>query len=92
VPESAPTVALHLDLNAPERRLVRARLSVAPRTPSLLLRLPAWTPGSYLIRDYVRTLEGLSARQHGRVLPLESLEPACWRLQATTGEPLELSW
>jgi predicted metalloprotease with PDZ domain len=92
VPESAPTVALHLDLTAPERRLVRARLSVAPRTPSLLLRLPAWTPGSYLIRDYVRTLEGLSARQHGRVLPLERLEPACWRLQATTGEPLELSW
>ena len=57
------------------------------------LRLPAWTPGSYLIRDYVRNLEGLTARQGEHALPLRRLEPACWLLEPDpAGPPLEIHY
>lgn len=46
------------------------------------LRLPAWTPGSYLIRDYVRTLEGLQAELAGQPLPLRRTGVAEWLLEA----------
>ena len=92
VPESGFAPQLHLDLTEPHHHLVRASLRFQPRTPSLLLRLAAWTPGSYLIRDYVRTLEGLSAQQRGLSLPLERLEPACWRLQCSPEGPVVLQW
>ena len=47
------------------------------------LQLPAWTPGSYLIRDYVRTLEDLRAEAGGLRLPLERTGVAEWRLDAS---------
>ena len=74
-------VHLHLDLTAPEQHLVHVSLRLQPRLPSLRLSLPAWTPGSYLIRDYVRHLEDLTAEQGGRPLVLRRLSPASWQLE-----------
>ena len=92
VPDPSSGPHLHLDLRDPQQHLVRATLRWSPRQGSTLLRLPAWTPGSYLIRDYVRTLEALEARQGGETLPLERLEPACWRLSHAREGEIELSW
>ena len=52
---------LQLDLRAANQHLVGVCLSHTPSHPTLRLSLPSWTPGSYLIRDYVRQLEGLGA-------------------------------
>jgi len=92
VPETRLPPHLHLDLTEPHRHLVRATLRWTPRGRSCLVRLPAWTPGSYLIRDYVRTLEGLAGRQGGEALAIERLEPACWRVSTPSAEPVELHW
>jgi predicted metalloprotease with PDZ domain len=71
---------------------VRASLRFQPRLSRLRLRWPGWTPGSYLIRDYVRTLEGLEAWQGGQRLALERLEPACWQVEVPAESALELRW
>jgi predicted metalloprotease with PDZ domain len=67
-------------------------LSFVPRVPEVRLALPAWTPGSYLIRDYVRTLEGLEIVQGGEVLPARRLGPACWGCTARPGLPVEVRY
>ncbi len=83
---------LHLDLTDCRRHLVVATLRLMPRSATTLLRLPAWTPGSYLIRDYVRALEGLRAEQNGKQLSLERLEPSCWQMHAQCDSPVLLHW
>ncbi|MEB3261226.1 MAG: PDZ domain-containing protein [Cyanobacteriota bacterium] len=83
---------LSLDLRAPHQHLIRARLRVQPRQRRLELRLPGWTPGSYLIRDYVRTLEGLTVWQGSRPLDSQRLAPATWLLRLTSLEPLEVRY
>ncbi|MFM7268995.1 MAG: M61 family metallopeptidase [Cyanobium sp.] len=92
MPEPRGLPHLHLDLTDCRRHLVQATLRFEPRTAHTVLRLPAWTPGSYLIRDYVRTLEGLRAEQGGRDLPVERLETACWRLHADGDGAVLLHW
>ncbi len=72
---------IRLDLRQPQRQLVEVTLSFLPRHHPLQLRLPAWTPGSYLIRDYVRTLEGLRASAGGGVpLAVRRTGVASWQL------------
>ncbi len=56
------------------------------------MRLPAWTPGSYLIRDYVRTLEGLEVWQGTRQLDPQRLAPSTWVLRLEELEPLEVRY
>jgi predicted metalloprotease with PDZ domain len=74
-------VQVHLDLSDPQQHLVSVQIQVQPRLGRIRLALPGWTPGSYLIRDYVRLLEGLEAEQGGQHLVLQRLEPAAWLVQ-----------
>ncbi|BDU76700.1 M61 family metallopeptidase [Mesoterricola sediminis] len=48
--------------------------------------LPAWTPGSYLVRDYARFLDRLRVEDgEGRPLAAEKLDKQRWRLPASPG-------
>ena len=83
---------LSLDLRSPGQHLIRARLRFQPRHKRVELRLPSWTPGSYLIRDYVRTLEGLQVWQGMHLLPCQRLAPATWVLRLERLDPLEVRY
>jgi predicted metalloprotease with PDZ domain len=85
-------IDLAINLAEHRQQLVGVTLRLTPRQPRLLLRLPAWTPGSYLIRDYVRHLEGLELRQHGQRLPLRRLAPATWQAELPALDPLEIQY
>ena len=49
--------------------------------PSVTLALPVWTPGSYLVREFARHLEGLRADDgEGAALPVERLDKHRFRI------------
>jgi predicted metalloprotease with PDZ domain len=80
---------LCLNLTQPHRQLVGVRLHHSPRSPHLRVSLPQWTPGSYLIRHYVRRLESLELHQGGRTLLLNRTGVASWECQLPSLEPLD---
>jgi predicted metalloprotease with PDZ domain len=52
-----------------------------------VLALPAWSPGSYLVRDYARLLDRLVVLDHaGRTVPVTKLDKQRWRLPALQGQ------
>lgn len=85
-------VDVHLDLRQPQSHRLTVRLLLQPRQRHLRLRLPAWTPGSYLIRDYVRQLESLQVLQAGVALPVRRLEPATWQVELSADQELEIHY
>jgi predicted metalloprotease with PDZ domain len=54
--------------------------------------LPAWIPGSYLVREFTRHLSALVATQGGRALPLDQLDKATWLARCQRGETLSISY
>ena len=74
-------VDVHLDCQDPSSHRVTVELRLQPCLASMRLQLPGWTPGSYLIRDYVRHLEGLEVRQGDRLLAAQRLGAACWQIR-----------
>src|SRR5438874_1199913 len=47
------------------------------------LKLPVWTPGSYLVREYQRHLQDLSCDDgEGQLLHVEKIDKATWRVDA----------
>jgi len=90
-------VELTLDLRSAREHLVRARMRFHPRRHKVVLRLPDWTPGSYLLRSYVRNLEGLQASQEcadgtERPVALERIDPSGWELSLTELQPVLLRY
>jgi len=74
-------IRVQLTIPEPGNHLVSVEMRLQPRLARLCLQMPGWTPGSYLIRDYVRNLEGLCVRQGDASVTIDRLGPACWRLQ-----------
>ncbi|MGB5835214.1 MAG: PDZ domain-containing protein [Thiohalocapsa sp.] len=53
---------------------------------SLTLSLPAWIPGSYMIRDFARNLTGLRATSDAGKLAVTKLDKQTWRLDGVAGD------
>ena len=83
---------LTLDLTASRQHLIRCRLRFTPTHQTLELRLPVWTPGSYLQRDYVRQLQNLELVQAGVAVPLVRREPSVWTAQLEHLLPVEVHY
>ena len=69
----------------PEAHLFEVELIIQGPSPTpLSLSLPAWIPGSYMIRDFARNVVRIAAADSdGRSLPLAKLDKQTWRLKAS---------
>lgn len=52
---------------------------------SLDLKLPVWAPGSYLVREFSKNLEGLTATQNGNKVKVIHKAKNWWQLNASKG-------
>jgi predicted metalloprotease with PDZ domain len=54
--------------------------------PQLILNLPAWIPGSYMIRDFARNIVSLHVTSGGNAPDVTKLDKQSWRLDGCEGE------
>ncbi len=71
-----------LRVREPHARRVELSLETPARGQgSLDLRVPVWTPGSYLVREHQRHVDGLAARdEQGRALEVSKIDKQTWRV------------
>ena len=68
------------------------QLTVDSPAAGQIVSLPAWIPGSYLLREFAKQLSGLRAEQDGQAVQVTQLDKATWRLDCTADRPLVLNW
>jgi predicted metalloprotease with PDZ domain len=74
----------------PALHLFEVELSIAqPASDGQVLSLPAWIPGSYMIREFARHIVSLRAECEGRKLRITKLDKHTWRAARCSG-PLRL--
>jgi predicted metalloprotease with PDZ domain len=69
---------VHLDQAA--SHLVSIELRFAPTGDTVDIALPAWCPGSYLIRDYARFVRDLTATADGKRVAAVKVDKQTWRI------------
>lgn len=62
-----------------------------PDPDGQVLALPAWVPGSYMIRDLARHLVQISAESRGRPLAVSKFRKDHWRVEPNSG-PLQIHY
>jgi len=64
--------------------LFEVRLTVeAPDASGQVFAMPAWIPGSYMIRDYAKHIVEIRAESDGLAVPLRKLDKTTWQADAT---------
>ncbi|MDX1481217.1 MAG: PDZ domain-containing protein [Woeseiaceae bacterium] len=70
----------------PDAHLFRVTVTVSDPDPAgELLRLPAWIPGSYLVRDFARNVVDVSANCGGASIEMLKVDKASWQTGACDG-------
>src|SRR5262249_4853932 len=62
----------------------------APDPSGQELALPAWIPGSYMIREFARNIVSIRAESRGKPVAIEKKDKHTWRVEACAG-PLTVS-
>src|SRR4030095_1200424 len=76
-----------LSFPAPHTHYVEVTATVPANDAAVEMMMAVWTPGSYLVREYSRHVEAVSAeRPEGRDLAVEKIAKNRWKI-ATGGGP-----
>jgi predicted metalloprotease with PDZ domain len=90
-----PPLRYALAVESPTRRMLRLALEIPGPVPSsgLVLRLPAWSPGSYMVREYARHLERVEAKDaRGRALRVRRVAKDRWSVAAPASGAVRVAW
>jgi predicted metalloprotease with PDZ domain len=91
---SEPAVRYTVDI-APDEHLahITVRFATAGLTGPVHLTMPAWCPGSYLVRDYARFVRDLSAHgDDGAARKVTKVEKHTWAIEADGAEQLVVTY
>lgn len=76
----------------PKAHLFHVTLTLSSPQPVQVFSLPAWLPGSYMVRDFAKNIISLTAHdQHNQPLQLTQLDKQSWSVSSDTNE-LTLSY
>jgi len=79
---TAPTIQYSVAMPNPESHLFEVTLRVQGWSqPVLDLKMPVWTPGSYLVREYARHLQDFRPLGGERALPWRKISKNHWQIE-----------
>jgi predicted metalloprotease with PDZ domain len=89
-----PISAAHYRIEAasPNAHLFNVTLRISQPLAQQQVSLPVWIPGSYLVREFAKNLQGLQATQGGRSVKVQQLDKCNWTIACSTNKPLELTY
>lgn len=82
------TVPVHYSIRpcSPATHCFEITLKVAkPARKGQVFTLPAWIPGSYLIREFSRHIVSIQARCDGKDVPVRKLDKHTWQAEPVSG-------
>lgn len=82
--KTTPAIQYQVAMPQPESHLFEVTLQIRDWRETLLdLKMPVWTPGSYLVREYAKHLQDFSAHADGgkQPLPWRKLSKNHWQVE-----------
>lgn len=70
----------HIHAIDPKAHLFEVTLTVSEASPSQVFCLPAWLPGSYMIRDFAKNIIEIDAKENQQPLSVTQLDKQTWQL------------
>ena len=91
---AAPAHHYRVEIGDLHAHLFHITLTIARPAALQRVSLPVWIPGSYLVREFAKNLQGLQAQQ-GKGSPaalVEQLDKSSWQISCSPASPLVLRY
>jgi predicted metalloprotease with PDZ domain len=93
-PASLPKLAYEIAMSQPQTHLFEVKLTVSNWDREVLdLKMPVWTPGSYLVREYAKQLQDFGAlTSTGEKLTATKIAKNHWQIQTNSSTEIQISY
>jgi len=91
----APDIAYTVSMSKPSTHLLEVDMAVnwSQMPGTLEVKMPVWTPGSYLIREYARHVQGFSAKDGaGAALAWRKINKNTWAVETRSAGAVAISY
>jgi predicted metalloprotease with PDZ domain len=85
-------IEFRIEAAEPQRHRFQVTMTIPRPHSRQRLTLPAWIPGSYLIREFARHLTPLQASQGGEPCVVEQMDKATWAVTTDGQRPLTIRY
>jgi len=73
-----------VNLFNPHAHVFKVTLEIStPDKDGQILSLPAWIPGSYMIRDFAKNIINIQAKSNNKTINLEKIDKSTWKAEKT---------
>ncbi|MHA8098870.1 M61 family metallopeptidase [Aquirufa aurantiipilula] len=88
---ASPVLRHEISMPAPHTHYFQVKTTVELsqahwNKPYVDFKMAAWTPGSYLIREFARNVESLMTMKNGSMVPVEKINKNTWRVYLSKGQ------
>ncbi|MFW6315756.1 MAG: M61 family metallopeptidase, partial [Cyanobacteriota bacterium] len=93
--KTQPQLSYEVSLPEPQTHLYEVKLNVQNwQANTLDIQFPVWTPGSYLVREYARHIQKLTAYnpENQKSLPLEKRSKNHWQIETKDTENITIAY
>jgi len=86
------TIKYTVSLHNPHAHIFKVTIEIShPNKDGQIISLPAWIPGSYMIRDFAKNIISVQATSGQNDVDIEKIDKSTWQAAATKGA-LKLSY
>ncbi|MEY4295492.1 MAG: hypothetical protein RLY82_1180, partial [Pseudomonadota bacterium] len=72
--------------------LFRVALTIPNPAQNQILKLAAWIPGSYLVREFSKQLQALTAKQNGKKIEVLQTDKNTWQFANSAAKPITITY
>lgn len=85
--QAASKIEFEVSFTEPQAHYMEVKMQVSGISkPYVDIKMPVWTPGSYLVREFSKGVEGLSATAAGKALKTEKITKNTWRIYSSKAD------
>lgn len=86
------TATTTIAITQPNAHLIDVSISVLAHHEQVIFRMPVWTPGSYLVREYARHVRDVIAMSDGQTAGWHKIDKRSWQVATTPGSTVVVSY
>lgn len=94
VQTAGPEIAYTVSMTKPWTHLLEVEMRLKWNSPqqAVELKMPVWTPGSYLVREYARHVQDFEAKSGSSNLVWEKINKNTWRVNANGAREIAVNY
>lgn len=86
-------ISFDISFSEPQAHYIEVKMRIDGNKDDFIdLKMPVWSPGSYLIREYPKNVEGFRASSNGDALNTEKTDKNTWRISTKNATNIEVNY